>query len=372
MRYRYLFVLVMSILGWPAPALSATTDCPSGTPQQLHHGLDRLQAKLDRWDEAYYQRGERLVEDGVYDAAKRRQQHWRACLGQAELPDSVPAPPSPADDRILHPIVQTGLTKADSRQTMAEWLMAHQQHSLWIQPKVDGVAITLLYEHGALTEAVSRGDGVRGQNWLTQARQIPAIPERLENAPPRVVLQGELYLKRADHIQSEDGTAGARSDVIGLLARHALDASDGQRIGLFVWDWPDGPATMQARLATLTAWGLDTADYTLPVAAFDEIAKQRDVWYHAPLPFATDGIVVRQSQRPPAATWVAQPPAWAIAWKHPARQRLAQVESVEFSIGRTGRITPVAILQPVELNDRTITRVSLGSLERWRKLDIPA
>ncbi|GHA89625.1 NAD-dependent DNA ligase LigB [Modicisalibacter luteus] len=371
MYFRYRFILVLLALSWAPPAFSVTPPtCPAGSPQHLRLALDRLQAQLEHWDEAYYQRGERLVEDGVYDAAKRRQQHWRTCLGLTDQPTVTPSLPTPADDGITHPIVQTGLAKADSRQALAEWLTAHLQHSLWVQPKVDGVAITLVYEQGVLTAAISRGDGERGQDWSMQAGQIPAIPKQLDNAPSHVVLQGELYLERPNHIQAEDGTAGARSAVIGLMARHALRASDGRRIGLFVWDWPDGPDTMPARLAMLTGWGLDTAAYTLPVTTIKEIARQRNAWYHGALPFATDGIVVRQAQRPPPETWLAQPPAWAIAWKHPAQQRLAQVESIDFSIGRTGRITPVARLQPVELNDRTVTRVSLGSLSHWRKLDV--
>ncbi|TDX32305.1 DNA ligase (NAD+) [Modicisalibacter xianhensis] len=370
MHSRCLFALLILLLCGPTPVLSDTPACPTDTPRQLHHALKRLQAQLAHWDEAYYQRGERLVEDGVYDAAKRRQQHWRTCLGLTSQPAPPPAPPAPADDGIAHPIVQTGLHKADSRQDVANWLSAHQQRSLWIQPKVDGVAVTLVYDNGRLTAAISRGDGVRGQNWLAQASQIPAIPARLEGAPPRVVLQGELYLKRAGHVQAEDGTAGARSAVIGLMARQTLSSSDGRRIGLFAWDWPDGPEAMPERLARLASWGMDTADYTLPVAGLAEVAEQRDAWYRASLPFATDGIVVRQEQRPPYDTWLAHPPDWALAWKHPARQRLAQVEAVDFTIGRTGRITPVARLQPVELNDRTVSRVSLGSMDRWRTLDI--
>ena len=343
--------------------------CPQWSETQARHALDQLQARIATWDHAYYSQGRRLVDDGIYDAAKRRQTHWRSCFG---LTPSAPPPTEPvSNEPLTHPVPQTGLNKADDRQAMADWLQRHATHSLWIQPKVDGVAITLAYRDGKLTTAISRGDGERGQNWLSKARLIDAIPKQLANAPARVVLQGELYLHRPGHIQSQDGTAGARAAVVGLMARDRLTPQAADTIGLFVWDWPDGPAAMPARLERLVEWGLtDSRVYTLPTENLAAVTEQRQRWYRHELPFATDGVVVRQGQRPAPQTWQAEPPDWAIAWKHPAQRSLALVNAIEFSIGRTGRITPVAQLAPIELNDRTVSRVSLGSLAHWRELDV--
>jgi DNA ligase (NAD+) len=128
---------------------------------------------------------------------------------------------------------------------------------------------------------------------------------------------------------------------------------------------------MPSRLAGLRAFGFaDAAADTLAVATMAEVRAAREHWYHAPMPFAADGIVVRQGHRPPASTWRAHAPAWAVAWKYPPAQALAQVRAVEFRIGRSGRITPVLELEPVRLDDRVIRRVNVGSLGRWRKLDI--
>src|SRR5690606_34616121 len=216
---------------------------------------------------------------------------------------------------------------------------------------------------------ISRGDGVSGQDWTAHARRIPAVPQRWPSAQ-QVVLQGELYWRLEQHVQARDGGAGARARIAGLMNRQRIDDRDLPGIGLFVWDWPDGPATMQERLAQMSAAGLDTATYTL---AFDSLASaeaQRQRWYTQPLPFATDGVVLRQSSRPAANRWRAAPPHWAIAWKHPARSALTRVEAVSFSIGRSGRITPVLELEPIQLDDRRISRASLGSLRRWRDLDV--
>ncbi|SDL71927.1 DNA ligase (NAD+) [Modicisalibacter muralis] len=366
---RWATFLLLCLMALAGTANAQEAPCPQWNETQARHALDRLQTRIATWDHAYYRQGRRLVDDGVYDAAKRRQAHWRSCFGFA--PSSPPATEPISDVPLTHPIPQTGLNKADDRQAMADWLQHHAAHALWIQPKVDGVAITLVYRQGELTAAISRGDGERGQNWLAKARRIDAIPKRLSDAPARVVLQGELYLRRPGHIQSEDGTAGARAAVVGLMARERLTTQAAATIGLFVWDWPDGPASMLARLERLAGWGLtDSREYTRPADSLAGVAEQRQHWYRHELPFATDGVVVRQGQRPAPRTWQAEPPDWAIAWKHPAQRSLALVTAIEFSIGRTGRITPVAHLAPIELNDRTVSRVSLGSLAHWRELDV--
>ncbi|WP_227368364.1 NAD-dependent DNA ligase LigB [Halomonas sp. M20] len=355
-------------------AASETASCPDWSPSDARHALARLQDQLDDWDEAYYSQGKRLVEDGAYDAAKRRQNHWRRCFDSVSE-NTAQHPDETVDSHsrlIAHPIVQTGLAKADSQQALSRWLADRQDEALWVQPKVDGVAVTLIYKNGNLIRAISRGSGREGQDWTRQASVIAAIPPRLRGAPAQVILQGELYLRRPGHVQKRDGTAGARADVIGLMARQGLTKENGDRIGLFVWDWPSASdnETFSKRLERLAGWGFDTQDYTLPVVDIAAVTSQRQRWYHDPLPFATDGIVVRQARRPPPASWQAKPPDWAIAWKHPATQSLALVTGIDFSIGRTGRITPVAQLSPVELDDRIVRRVSLGSLDRWQELDV--
>ncbi len=352
-------------------AQASAADCPPGDPAQRQAALAQLAARIAQWDQAYYQDGKRLVEDGVYDAAKRRQLGWQACLERPTDDGAANRQPPSASRLITHPVVQTGLDKADSRQAVATWLARRTERPVWIQPKVDGVAVTLVYRAGTLSAAISRGDGIQGQDWLAQARRIAAIPERLSDAPDRVVLQGELYAKRPGHVQARDGTNGARSEVIGLMARNRLDKPAAASIGLFVWDWPNGPAELPARNVQLAAWGFTAVgSYSLPVDTLAKVVAQRQAWFNAALPFASDGIVLRQSRRPDAASWRPEPPDWLLAWKYPAQRTLAVVEGIEFSVGRTGRITPVAELAPVVLNDRTVSRVSLGSLDNWRELDV--
>lgn len=356
--------------GWLLAAVAAATDvCPSWTAERAQHELAALDRQLQTWDLAYHRDCVSPIDDTLYDQARARYAHWRDCF-----PQQAPALADPLQGTrgTLRPaVVQTGLAKLPDADALAAWMRARDRADLWAQPKIDGVAVTLLYVDGVLRQAVSRGDGTRGEDWTAKARAIAAIPPRLAAAPPRVVLQGELYWRLVGHVQARDGGVGARSKVAGALARTTLDAATAARIGLFVWDWPDGPADMPERLDGLRRFGFaDAAAYTVAVEDIDEVADWRAHWFQAIAPFAADGVVVRQGRRPPPSTWRAKPPAWAVAWKYPPAQALATVAAVDFTIGRSGRITPVLALEPVRLDDRTIRRVSLGSLTRWRALDI--
>ena len=366
--HRGWFSLVVGMLLSGANAAHAAA-CPDWSPARARQELAALHDRLDGWNHAYRVEGQSPVSDAVYDQAMQRLATWRRCF-----PAQAPAPLAHLADaggRIRSPVAQTGLAKLPDAAAIGAWMHARGDRDLWVQPKADGVAVTLLYVDGQLRQATSRGDGLHGSDWTRLAQAIAAIPKHLPNAPARVVLQGELYWRLPGHVQADDGGANARSAVAGALARVALDADSAAQIGLFVWDWPSGPADMPSRLAGLAAMGLvDSVTYTRPVATLDEVKQWRERWYRQAMPFAADGTVLRQGHRPPAASWPAAPPDWAVAWKYPAASALAEVRAVEFTVGRSGRITPVLELAPVQLDDHRVQRVSVGSLKRWRQLDI--
>ncbi|WEN15926.1 NAD-dependent DNA ligase LigB [Rhodanobacter sp. AS-Z3] len=359
-----LMVLVMLAVGSARAA-----DCPAWSPAQARQEMLALHDRLDRWNHAYRVSGQSPVDDAVYDQAKQRLAQWATCF-PAQAPTPL-AHLADAGGAASSPVAQTGLAKLPDAAALAAWMLQRDGHDLWVQPKADGVAVTLLYMDGQLRQATSRGDGLHGSDWLAKAQLIEAIPKQLSHAPARVVLQGELYWRLPGHVQADEGGANARSAVAGALARDVLDADTAAQIGLFVWDWPSGPAGMEARLAGLRAMGLtDSVTYTHAVTSLDQVQRWREQWYRQAMPFAADGTVVRQGHRPPATSWRAAPPEWAVAWKYPAASALAQVLAVDFTVGRSGRITPVLELEPVQLDDHRVQRVSVGSLKRWQELDI--
>lgn len=343
---------------------SNAADCPDWSPARALDEITALQKQIDFWDDNYHRHGRSLVADEIYDQSRARLSEWRECFDLSLAPD----PLRTAGGKMAHPIAHSGLEKLRDGGAVEHWL--RERNDIWIQPKVDGVAVTLIYRNGSLHQAISRGDGVNGQDWTASARQIAAIPRHLPQ-PLDVLVQGELYWRLTDHVQAKAGSLNARSTVAGLMARKELTAEQAGGIGLFVWDWPQGPASLPARVAALDEMGFPgTAPYSQPIKVFADAERWRDHWYRTPLPFASDGVVLRQSQRPPAERWQARPSFWSVAWKYPFAQALAEVRKVHFKIGRTGRITPVLDLTPVKLDDRQIKRVSVSSLRRWEELDV--
>lgn len=356
--------LAAAVLLVLSPACLAV--CPTWNADQAQAEITELRRQLAGWDDAYHRQGSAPIADDLYDQAQAQLRRWQQCFpaqaGAAQRPLASAGGPVP------HPVAQTGLAKLSDESALREWLAARDD--LWIQPKVDGVAVTLVYRGGQLQQVISRGDGRSGQDWTMRARRLPAIAQRLPRNDD-VILQGELYLRATAHVQADAGSDGARSRVAGVLRSTAPDTASAARIGLFVWDWPNGPADMAGRLSGLAAMGFeDSVRFSQPITDFQQARQWRERWYRAPLPFASDGVVLRQGRRPPAERWQASPPHWAVAWKYPPRSALAQVSAVEFRIGRRGRITPLLHLQAVQLDDRRISRVSLGSLTRWQALDV--
>lgn len=340
--------------------------CPDWPAQRAGEEIAALEQRLIEWDRAYHIEGRSPVADELYDQSRDRLEQWHTCF--ARPPTGVDAPLRGAAGPATHPLPQTGLTKLRDEAALAAWMASRTD--LWIQPKADGVAVTLIYRDGRLQQAISRGDGRSGQDWTAHARLIGGIPQHLPKSDP-VILQGELYWRSPGHVQAQAGGAGLRGKVAGALARKQLAADTAAQIGLFVWDWPNGPADMPQRLQGLRELGFtDSAELTLPLRSPAEARNWREHWYRQPLPFASDGVVLRQGNRPPGSTWVTQPPSWAVAWKYAPRQALSEVRAVHFRVGRSGRITPLLHLHPVELDGRRVSRVSLGSLQRWQTLDV--
>lgn len=355
----YLLLMLFPIVAW-------AQGCPDWQADKARDEITALQRQIDLWDDSYHRLGQSLVSDELYDQARMRLEQWRTCFAQAPSPAQNPLASSPGT--VAHPVPHTGLEKLVNDRAVADWIGTRSD--LWIQPKVDGVAVSLVYRGGRLAQVISRGDGLFGHDWTDSARKIPGLVQQLPEAID-LLLQGELYWRLDAHIQGETGGMNARSKISGLMNRQHLNDADAAGIGLFVWAWPQGPADLKQQLDTLAHWGFtDSRRYSQPIDTFEQARHWRAFWHGHPLPFATDGVVLHQSQRAPAERWQASTPYWAVAWKYPVITALAHVRQVQFKIGRTGRITPVLELHPVMLDDRQIKRVSIGSLKRWQQLDI--
>lgn len=356
--------LIIIVVGGISGFAAAAEVCPDWDNIRSSKEIDALRHQLKQWDDVYYTEGKSLIEDDVYDQLRGQLNQWLGCF----QPQNVIPIRLPDNGKQPHPVAHTGLKKVSERGQLVQWIA--QREDLWIQPKVDGVAVTLVYQNGKLVSAVSRGNGLQGEDWTEKARLIPGVPHLLTDAPSSFVLQGELFLKMTDHRQHAQGGVNARSVVAGEMRRHQPSPVLSQ-IGLFVWEWPDGPKTMPERLAKLKDMGFAmTADYTQAIGSFADAEKWRQHWYHSPLPFVTDGVVIRQTKEPQGRYWRNTSADWAIAWKYPPVHQVAEVVDVAFSVGRTGKIAVVLKLSPLKLDDKSVSRVHVGSLSRWKQWDV--
>ena len=353
--------ILISILCWQS---SVWAVCPAWSPARAQEEISRLQQQIKQWDDDYWKEGKSEVEDGVYDQLSARLTQWQRCFGSE--PRDVMMPP--LNGAVMHPVAHTGVRKMVDKNALSLWM--RERSDLWVQPKVDGVAVTLVYRDGKLNKAISRGNGLKGEDWTQKVSLISAVPQTVSGPLANSTLQGEIFLQREGHIQQQMGGINARAKVAGLMMRQD-DSDTLNSLGVFVWAWPDGPQLMTDRLKELATAGFTlTQRYTRAVKNADEVARVRNEWWKAKLPFVTDGVVVRGAKEPESRHWLPGQAEWLVAWKYQPVAQVAEVKAIQFAVGKSGKISVVASLAPVMLDDKKVQRVNIGSVRRWEEWDI--
>lgn len=296
--------ILISILCWQS---SAWAVCPAWSPARAQEEISRLQQQIKQWDDDYWKEGKSEVEDGVYDQLSARLTQWQRCFGNE--PRDVMMPP--LNGAVMHPVAHTGVRKMVDKNALSLWM--RERSDLWVQPKVDGVAVTLVYRDGKLNKAISRGNGLKGEDWTQKVSLISAVPQTVSGPLANSTLQGEIFLQREGHIQQQMGGINARAKVAGLMMRQG-NSDTLNSLAVFVWAWPDGPQLMTDRLKELATAGFTlTQRYTRAVKNADEVARVRNEWWKAKLPFVTDGVVVRGAKEPESRHWLPGQAEWLVA-----------------------------------------------------------
>lgn len=355
-------LILTSLMLWQAHVRAV---CPVWSAARAQVEITRLQQQIAQWDDAYWKEGVSVIDDSVYDQLRVRLTQWQRCVGDdASAEFALPS----LTGTMTHPVAHTGVRKLADKRAVQQWMRGRDD--LWVQPKVDGVAVTLVYQGGKLTRAISRGDGLKGEDWTQKVQNIPAVPKTTRGRLANSVLQGELFLQREEHIQKTMGGMNARSKVAGMLMRkdniRSLDA-----LGIYIWAWPDGPETLTERVSQLSAAGFSLAQkYTRAVNTAEDVERARAVWWTSGLPFVTDGVVIRRGREPDSQHWLPGQGEWIVAWKYPPAAQVADVTAINFTTGKSGKIAVVASLAPVMLDDKKVQRVNIGSVRRWEAWDI--
>ena len=295
-------------------------------------------------------------------------------------------------EQVAHKYPMLSLSNSYSREEIADWIGKLPKHvEIVCELKYDGLSISLWYEHGVLTKALTRGDGTKGDNVIDNIKTIAAIPQRLSDIGEQgadigfIELRGEVLLpwaaferlNKEREVQEEALFANPRNAASGTLklqdpnevARRGLDCY------LYYMLGDNLPAnTHYDRLQIAKAWGFPISDSVKVCHNLEEVMEYIAYWdvERKNLPVATDGIVLKVNNiaQQEELGYTAKSPRWAIAYKFPAEKQLTRLNAITYQVGRTGVVTPVANLEPVQLSGTTVQRATLHNEDFIRQLDI--
>lgn len=361
-----------------------------------------LRREIARHDELYYRKAAPEISDAAYDVLKaelRRLEQAYPDFG--DIVAGAAAGGKVGDDRTegfakrRHGAPMLSLDKAYSDEELsAFWARATgtlgRNEVAWrVEPKFDGIAVSLVYEHGRLARAVTRGDGAEGDDITVNVRALCAPPEVLAGkAPALIEIRGEIYLGLEEfaHINREREAAGepvfAHPRNLAAGSVKALDPATnaGRRLSLVCYAWgavepaSERPASLGKFAGQLHAWGLPAVEGARTGAGWPDlraaVESLRDE--RARLGFPTDGVVVKLELTADQERLGLGPaaPRWAIARKFPAERAATRLTGITWQVGRTGVLTPVAELVPVVLGGTTVARAGLHNAAEIIALDL--
>ena len=357
-----------------------------------------LTARLKRWGAAYFEIDSPLVPDADYDAAMVQLRALEADYPDLQLPDSptqrVGGAPLSAFETIAHRMPMLSLDNAFSEADLIEFhrrvieRLSVSEITYCCEPKLDGVAVSIVYEGGRLIQAATRGDGVSGEDITANVKTIRNVPLALsgDDIPPYLEVRGEIIIPRSGFEQM-NARARSSGQKVFVNPRNAaagslrqLDSGVTAKRPLAFTAYAVGvvegslPASHDGTLRCLAQWGIPISEHMQTVTGieacevyYEELAAQRDG-----LPFDIDGIVfkVNSFEQQDRLGFISRAPRWAIARKFPAQEVSTQLLGVDFQVGRTGAITPVARLEPVFVAGVTVSNATLHNIDEIERLGV--
>jgi DNA ligase (NAD+) len=359
----------------------------------------QLRAQIAHHDYRYYALDDPEVSDAEYDVLMRELRALEEAHPELITPDSptqrVSGTPSGAFGEVVHSVPMLSLDNAFTEEDLVafdrrihERLGREGELEYTAEPKLDGLAVTVIYREGVLERAATRGDGVTGEDVTTNVRTIRAVPQRLRGDAPRVLeARGEVFMSLAG-FEHMNAVARERGEKVFVNPRNAAAGSLRQldaRItaarplrmffyGLGVLEGVPWPERQSGLLELLRALGLPVAPEVRTVRGvagclgyYHELGARR-----AALPYQIDGVVYKLDSRTDQERlgFVSRAPRWAIAHKFPAEEAVTTVRAIEFSVGRTGALTPFARLEPVFVGGVTVSKVTLHNIDEVHRKDV--
>jgi len=361
--------------------------------------MEQLRQIITEHNHRYYVLDDPQVPDAEYDRLFRELQDLEASHPDLVTPDSptrrVGANAETSFEEVVHRIPMLSLDNAfsddelrDFDRRIRERLKTDDPIEYVCEPKLDGLAVSLHYEQGILTRAATRGDGYSGEDITANIRTIPSVPLKLrgEGFPDLVEVRGEVYMPRAGFeklnrslankgektfVNPRNAAAGSlRQKKPSVTARRPLEMC---AYSVALTEESLLPETHWDSLQQVREWGFRINPEMRQATGVEECLKAyRELMdKRSELPYEIDGIVfkVNRLALQQALGFVSRAPRWAIAQKFPAQEELTVIEDVEFQVGRTGAVTPVARLKPVFVGGVTVSNATLHNMDEIQRLD---
>lgn len=368
-------------------------------PEHIRQRAAELRRELEFHSLRYHQLDDPLIADAEYDRLMQELLALESEHPDLATPDSptqrVGAPPAQAFAEVRHPVPMLSLENAFSDESLADFgrrvvqRLGHHDLAFAVEPKLDGLAVSLTYEHGGLVRAATRGDGETGEDITANVRTIRDIPLRLSGSgwPERFEARGEVFMPKdgfrelnARALAAEEKPfANPRNAAAGSLRQLDPKVTATRPLSFYCYGhglYPEDqlPVTHCELLARFRSWGLPTNPELRVVQGIDGcLAYYRDLLSRrSQLPYEIDGVVYKIDRLADRVSlgYVARAPRWAIAHKFPAEEATTRVLAIDVQVGRTGALTPVARLDPVFVGGATVTNATLHNADEVRRKDI--
>ena len=350
-----------------------------------------LMKKLNAWDIAYHQNDAPIVDDATYDAARRRAIEIETEypeLARGGASEHVGAAVSEKFKSYPHSVPMLSISDVFNEAEVADWFNKLSDKDIFIELKVDGVSYAARYEHGRLVRGLTRGSGVAGEDITANLRTISDIPQQLHGDFPDVIeIRGEVYMSRADFL-ALNAAADAAGDKVFANPRNAAAGSLRQlnpgvtaarRLSAFAYTYGELSertwATQSEYFDKLESWGFKTTRaWAHHAHSLDEIQRvYNDTMMIRPdIPFDIDGLVLKVNnvdiQERMGAR--ANSPRWEVAYKFPAARGITTLRDITIQVGRTGVLTPVAELEPINIGGVLVSRATLHNADEIVRLGI--
>ncbi|MBB4838413.1 DNA ligase (NAD+) [Sphingomonas kyeonggiensis] len=375
------------------------------TPQEAAAELEKLAAEIAHHNRLYHAEDAPEISDAEYDALMRRNTAIEAAFPDLVRPDSpsklVGAAPSGALSKIAHARPMFSLDNGFNDEEVADFLGRVRRFlnlsdaepvALTAEPKIDGLSCSLRYVNGKLVQALTRGDGQIGEDVTANARTIRDIPHEIAGAPEVFEVRGEVYMAKEDfaalnaRLLAEAEASGKearqfanpRNAAAGSLRQKDAAVTASRPLRFWAWGWGEVTAlpgeTQVAVIRAIEAMGFPVSDLFIgPVDLDAALAQYRKIEaVRADLPFDIDGVVYKVDRLDwqTRLGFVGRFPRWGLAHKFPAERAQTILRAIDIQVGRTGKLTPVARLEPVTVGGVVVTNATLHNADEIARLGV--